>query len=95
MNFYIEAVGVEKLINKLKKHPLRNQIIEEIDSLKTNPFKGKYLRNHDKYELKYPNLRIYYIIKEGLVIICEETYDGLVIIEGKGNKNQQKRYLKK
>lgn len=93
MKFHIEAVGFEKLLRKLKKHPLKKQIIKDIDALKTNPFIGKYLKNHDKYELKYPNLRIYYIVEEGMVIICEEEYDGIFFIEGFGNKNQQKRYL--
>jgi hypothetical protein len=94
MKFHIEVAGFEKLIQKLKKHPLKKDIISDIDALQTNPFTGKYLKKHNKYELKYPNLRIYYIVCEGFVVICDEEFDGQIIIETFGNKNQQKRYLK-
>ncbi|MFT4312710.1 MAG: hypothetical protein ACMXYF_05785 [Candidatus Woesearchaeota archaeon] len=95
MNFHIETLGFEKIIKKLRKHPLKEKIMRDIDSLATNPFLGKYLTNHEKYELKYPNLRIYYIVKEGTVIVYDTIFDGLIIIEAFGTKNHQKRFLRK
>jgi hypothetical protein len=93
MKYHIETLGFEKLIKKLKKHPLKKQIIAEIDALQKNPFLGKYLKNKNLYELKYPNLRIYYYVIEGVIIIFEEEFDGIILIDGFSNKNQQKRYL--
>ena len=95
MKFHIETLGFEKIVKKLQKHPLKEKIISDISQLAENPFLGKYLKNHEKYELKYPNLRIYYVVKEGLILVYDEEYDGIIIIEAFGNKNHQKQYLTK
>ena len=95
MSYHIETLGFVKIITKLRKHPLKQKIIADITELSDNPYLGKYVPKHGKYELKYPNLRIYYIVKEGLIVICEEEYDGLILITEFGNKNHQKRYLHK
>lgn len=91
--YYIDAVSLGKLISKIKKHPLKNKIVADIDSLETDFTVGKYLPKHDIYELKYPNLRIYYAVEHGEIVLVEEMFEGIVFFLGKGNKNQQQRFL--
>ena len=92
--YYLEVLGFCKLIRKIRKHPLKKNIIRDIEDLAYDPGKGKYIPRHDIYELKYPNLRIYYLVKEGGIIIFGKDYEGTIIILGHGNKDQQKRKLK-
>lgn len=91
--YYIEVSGFLKIASKLQKHPLKKSIIQDIDELKCNPLKGKYLHRFNMYKLKYPNLRIYYIIIKEVFSVNASEYEGLIIIKDFGNKNHQKRFL--
>jgi hypothetical protein len=92
--YYLDIISAEKIIKKLQKHPLKKDIFSDIDALQYNPKLGKYLQSHDIYELKYPNLRIYYAVFEGLIIIADEEFEGIVTLLAKGNKNEQQRFLR-
>ena len=69
--YYIDIIRAEHVLKKLNKHPLKDKIVADIDSLAYTPFKGKYLASHDIYELRYPNLRIYYAVQDGLIVVAE------------------------
>jgi hypothetical protein len=85
--YHIEFLSHERLFKKIREHPHKQKIIADIDSLAQQPDKGKYLPRHDLYELRYTNLRIYYIVTHGEIIIFGTEYEGVVTILGKRNKN--------
>jgi len=96
---YILKVSKE-VTRKLKSLPNneRQSLKKQILELEINPRIGKHIDTDKKselWELKFQSHRIYYTIENKFLVINNITYEGSVAVNKFGNKNTQKKDIKK
>lgn len=98
MAYFVEfSKEADKTFNKLGKS-LQERIAKKLKELETNPELGKPVMRSETFntmiwEIRMfsPNIRIYYTIHKGEIIIEEIVYEGRVRVQKIGDKRSQRR----